>query len=304
MSLARMLSELKLGNGFKQKNRNGLKILDIGDTVPTDATAGYEIGALFLHTDGSAGTVMYSNEGTANSCDFNAVSALTAAQEALLSATAGTATASKAVILDASKNITGLANVGIDNLIPTENIGAKAGATVTGVEYGDGIWHRTTLTLTATPVTLTDDANNGQWGAVKIYDFPAGVIMFAGGTITGALTAGVTGTFIDNWNGDIGVGTSAATDSTAVIDTAQANIIPSTTLNAGAADKIGVVEAPNNGAAFPTQVTESNAVWLDGTASALDAYLNVDIDDDGTHTSGTGTFTGVVSFVWCYLGDH
>jgi len=84
MSLARMLNELKLGNGFKQKNRNGLKILDIGDTVPTDATAGYEIGAIFLHTDGSGGTVMYHNEGTAGSCDFNAASGITATQEASL----------------------------------------------------------------------------------------------------------------------------------------------------------------------------------------------------------------------------
>jgi hypothetical protein len=84
MSLARMLNELKLGNGFKQKNRNGLKILDIGDTVPTDATAGYEIGAIFLHTDGGGGTVMYHNEGTAGSCDFNAASGITATQEAAL----------------------------------------------------------------------------------------------------------------------------------------------------------------------------------------------------------------------------
>jgi hypothetical protein len=49
--------------------------------------------------------VLYVNEGTLASCDFNAVAALTAAQEALLGATAGTATASKAVILNAASHI-------------------------------------------------------------------------------------------------------------------------------------------------------------------------------------------------------
>jgi len=77
-----------------------------GDTVPTDGTAGYEKGCIFQHTDGTgAGDVFYVNEGSVTSCDFNAVSALTATQEALIGATAGTAAASKAVILDANKHI-------------------------------------------------------------------------------------------------------------------------------------------------------------------------------------------------------
>lgn len=44
-----------------------------GDTVPTDATAGYAIGALFLHSDGSAGTALYRNEGSATSCNFDPI---------------------------------------------------------------------------------------------------------------------------------------------------------------------------------------------------------------------------------------
>lgn len=102
--LPRVLNLLNFGSGFKSEP-DGLIVLDKGTTVPTDATAGYAIGCLFLHTDGGAGTALYINEGTANSCDFNAVAALTAAQEALLGATAGTATASKAVILDSNAAI-------------------------------------------------------------------------------------------------------------------------------------------------------------------------------------------------------
>lgn len=44
-----------------------------GTTVPTDATGGYAVGAQFIKTNGSSGTIFYINEGTASSCDFNAV---------------------------------------------------------------------------------------------------------------------------------------------------------------------------------------------------------------------------------------
>lgn len=46
-----------------------------GTVVPTDATAGYTKGCLFLKTNGSAGTQLYINEGTDASCDFNAMTA-------------------------------------------------------------------------------------------------------------------------------------------------------------------------------------------------------------------------------------
>ena len=76
-----------------------------GKTVPTAGTYGYAVGCIFQHTDGGAGTAFYINEGTLASCDFQAVAALTAAQEALLGATAGTATGWKAVILNADSHI-------------------------------------------------------------------------------------------------------------------------------------------------------------------------------------------------------
>ena len=90
-----------------------------GATVPTDATRGYRTGCIFQHTDGAEGTALYLNEGTYASCDFNAVTALTATQEALLGATAGTVSASKAVIVDASKNITGFGTIGCGAITAT-----------------------------------------------------------------------------------------------------------------------------------------------------------------------------------------
>lgn len=45
----------------------------MGTTVPTDGTAGYGKGCIFIDTDGGVGTTMYVNEGSNTSCDFNAV---------------------------------------------------------------------------------------------------------------------------------------------------------------------------------------------------------------------------------------
>ena len=84
----------------------GFGILNgFGNTVPTDGTVGWATGATFIHTDGSAGTVFYINEGTPSSSAFVAVAGMTAAQEALLGATAGTVSPSKAVIVDANAAI-------------------------------------------------------------------------------------------------------------------------------------------------------------------------------------------------------
>lgn len=46
-------------------------LMAYGTTVPTDAGSGYAPGCIFIHTDGTAGTQFYINEGTYTSCDFN-----------------------------------------------------------------------------------------------------------------------------------------------------------------------------------------------------------------------------------------
>lgn len=106
--IARICSLLKI----KQPDMNRGLLIGSGDTVPVDGTDGWQTGALFQHTDGGVGTCFYINEGTVTSSAFVAVAGLTAAQEALLGATAGTVTASKAVIVDASKNAATFGNVG------------------------------------------------------------------------------------------------------------------------------------------------------------------------------------------------
>lgn len=179
----------------------------------------------------------------------------------------------------------------------SQGIGAPYGSTVAVEEQGDGVVHKTILTCTATTVAISDDAGVAQYGGVKVYDFPLGCICTLGAVVSGILTAGVTGTIVDNWDGDVGLGTVTATTGATLAATEQ-DILQSTAVSAGASDKLGVVSAFS----IATILTESGARHFDGTATAKDMFLNFVIDDDGTHTVGTATFTGKITLTWVNIG--
>lgn len=160
-----------------------------------------------------------------------------------------------------------------------------------------GIWKRTLLTLTAAPVVITDDPGVIQFGGVKIYDFPEGLLDIQGAVVKGNLTAGVTGTIIDAFTGLVSLGTTTAITGATLVTT-QADVLPSTALTQAVA-KVAAVQAVSTAAAQ----TESGARWLDGTATAKDLYLNFKVTDNATHTAGTASFTGTVEFIWSILGD-
>ena len=192
--------------------------------------------------------------------------------------------------------------VGTVKDITEEVIGRGAPPAAIGVtvfEYGDNVARQTVLECNTVTVTITDDAGVAQYGGVKVYDFPAGMLLFKGAQVNGILTAGVTGTIINNWDGDVALGTATATTGATLTGT-EADYMPSVAVSAGASDKLGVVDAVS----VATALTESGARWLDGTATAKDMYLNFVIDDDATHTAGTATFTGTIVFNWEMMGDN
>lgn len=80
-------------------------LIAMGTTVPSDAATGYSKGCLFIDTDGSAGAVLYVNEGDNSSADFN----LALSNESLVlgdGVTAGTWAVSKFCSLDSSGDAT------------------------------------------------------------------------------------------------------------------------------------------------------------------------------------------------------
>jgi len=170
--------------------------------------------------------------------------------------------------------------------------GAANGATVSALEFKHGPISHTRLTLTATPVTITDDAGVAQYGGCgKIYDFPAGQLQMLGATVVGNLTLGTTGTIINTFGSSCALGSATATTGATLTGT-EADIMAQT---AGAT---AVTKVAAYNAMAPTVLPP-----LDGRASAKDMYLNFVVTDDATHTSGTGTFTGVVDLWWMNLTE-
>lgn len=188
----------------------------------------------------------------------------------------------------------------VGEALTTSGVGTKNGSTVSVVEKGNSVIHRTILTLTATPITVTDEAGVSQYGGVKVYTFPAGLIMTLGAVLTGSLTLGVTGTIIDAFTGVNALGSAAASATGAATLVTTAATWLQSTANATAVSKVAAIDSVS----VATQLTESGARHYDGTATAGDVYLNFKIADDATHTTGTGTFTGTIQLIWTNIGDN
>lgn len=176
----------------------------------------------------------------------------------------------------------------------TTNIGAPAGTGTTAVETGDGVTHKTVLTLTALPVSLSD---THVGGGTKIYDFPLGSITITGafGTVAETTTSAIATTLNSGVTYNWGVGTvQTTTQDSGTLATTEQDIIgttngtSSTTINVAAAASTGSGSAPKT---------------LNGTATAADAYFNVGIasagDIDGDATT---TFTGTITILWQFNG--
>jgi len=259
--LPRICKLLGLGAGFR--GINGSIVWDKGSSVPADGTPGYEVEGVYFDTTNG---VTYVNEGTILSCDFNERSALTSTQEALLGATAGTATASKALVLDSSGEV------------PLGTIQLQAGMTPgTGISTGTGTIcsHRVTKvgdvikTEILLDITgLNDGGTNGD------------VIGKDGGTANchiGQITAAVNGTIVSGritcfeapagGNADIDLWTSTA--STGAQDAAVAGL-------AGAAQMI------NHGAWSAGEIAVLSAV----PAANTYLYLANGTKTDANYSAG------------------
>ncbi len=172
--------------------------------------------------------------------------------------------------------------------------------TVNAMEYGDAVFHKTVLTLTACPLSITDEAGISQWGGVKVYTMPVGAIAMLGAVIAGNLTLGTTGTIITTFGGINSLGTAAASATGAATLVTTAATWLQETANSAAVARVAAI----NSHPVAAILTETGARWVDGTTTAPDVYLNFKITDDATHTSGTGSFTGTITMVWANLGDH
>lgn len=168
-----------------------------------------------------------------------------------------------------------------------------------GNDVVPGVVYRNVFTLTAQPITLTDDPGIGQYGSIGLLNFPAGNIVTLGAVVNANIMLNEAW-WVDTIAGDVGLGTTAVTDGNALATTEQ-NIIATTAVAALVAQA-----GPIN--------TQSAGVGTSGAAGGTDAVLrlNVRIDDDPAHmpdvvTNGafTGAATGwTLGAGWAYGTDN
>ena len=175
------------------------------------------------------------------------------------------------------------------------DVGASAASLVTVAEYGDGVVHKTVITMASMVITVADSAGTGQYGSIKIYDMPVGVIAILGATLNSTITL-VEANWTDTAEGDVAVGTIAVTNASDAMSGTEQDIIPTTAIPALTA-QVGAMDAAS------TATELAAGVW-DGTGGAKDVYLNVLIDDAAAHAAAdTLTVTGTLTLVWINLGD-
>lgn len=157
-------------------------------------------------------------------------------------------------------------------------------------EQGFGRLQVTKFTFNALPITMTDEAGVVAYGGSQIYDFPAGNILILGATSD--LTVVKSGAGINaDFDGDFGLGTVTAGNNNALATTEQ-NIIPTTATPQAVA-----------GATTAKGINIAAIAPLDGTATAIDLFLNFIIDDADQDGGGTLLISNTLYVIWINLGD-
>lgn len=186
------------------------------------------------------------------------------------------------------------------SLIQSQSSSSPVGAVVANVTAveADGnpaniAVHRTVLSLAGLSVTV-GNTTGVSFGGSKIYDFPQGRILLLSSVLTGVtfdLEDAGNVTPVDAADGgDISVGTTAPSDGT--LTATDVNIIPSTSIDPISA---GVASAALAAAAV-----------LDGSATPIDAYFNILIDDAdvGDGASDVLLVSAVLTLNWGIINSY
>jgi len=170
----------------------------------------------------------------------------------------------------------------------TYGIGAAAGG-VSVVEYGDAVIHQTVITASDLPVVMIEGGTgtNGV-GSVKIYDFPEGRILIEGVTVDSFTTTVDTNALDDADGGDYAFGTVAASGASGLSST-EVDIAPSASIDP-------ITNVVSTALAASAQ--------FDGTTTAKDLYLNMEVDDADIAAGCTNTVDFAITITWKNLGDY
>lgn len=198
-------------------------------------------------------------------------------------------------VFTAGTAVATLNNLSTDNLA-LPGAGFPSGSTVSVVEKGDGVIHKSVIKLESTPVTVVSSGAGAGVGGTKVYDFPQGRILMLGcqTQIAANIATADVADFTDGTpEGDGGVGTVApANDDALGTDATDDNLS-----TAGAFTMANFTGSMN--------LVSENSLQIDGTSTAVDMLVNLlvdagDIDNDVTTTVYV---SGNIICTWINLGD-
>lgn len=218
-----------------------------------------------------------------------AVDATGAEVDVLDGVTAGTVTASKALVVDSNKDLAALRDVTLRYNKTATNVGT-ANTGVTAEEFGDGRHHISVLTISQTDaLTIADNAALAD--GYLLYTLPAGIAVIEAAYMSVAVTAASTEAQADT--PDVGLGTTIATGSVAILGGTAAfeNILTGQT----AADANGTATVktaiPTAGASLVIEAGDDHTVHL----NVADTWA----DDTGGDLSAD--ISGTVILVWKFI---
>lgn len=217
--------------------------------------------------------------------------------------TAGTIDASTSIrsrgtlTVDGATTITGAltaSNVVVAGTAVTgSTLGTATSGTIAASHENSGLDVRSTFTLTAARIPVTDGAGSGSHGTLKLFTFPAGGVSFLGSRQN--YTAFVEGAALTTAAGDaafkIGLGTTAiAAAADAVLATTEKDIG-------------GEISLTNSGGTSAGTAYTGAGTVKDG--SATNATLNLNWSGSAATIDATSTIdvTGTITVVWVLLGD-
>lgn len=173
-----------------------------------------------------------------------------------------------------------------------ENPATPNGTGVSIVD-SDGAVHKTVVKFDAHTIAVADAAGVVAYASRKFLDLPAGAIIIHG--VVANLTINKSSAGINNdFDGDFSVGTATAAGDATLTGT-EANLIASTATPQATA---GATTAKGRSTA---------AVYLDGTSTAVDLFLNILVDDadhDVTTTAANLIINGTITVIWSNMGDY
>lgn len=175
-------------------------------------------------------------------------------------------------------------------LINSVNIGNGANG-VFAEHIPAGNFFTTRLKFNNVPVTVAN-VTGASFGSVKIFDFVQGRVQIFGGSTRFTRISWAGEDIAATGSGDFSLGTTATADAT--LSTTDANIQASTAM----------IDPFVGGVGSGSGVFAAGAVY-DGTATAIDIYLNVIIDDADVADAASDVvlFTGEIEIVGAFYGD-